>query len=86
MEATAGRERGKYFFVLGQEGDFLLLADGKSRRVEQPKRKRSKHVRLCPEFSHPVVEKMLQNKSITNSELRKALAQYSESGNPNQEG
>jgi len=38
--STAGRDKGEPFFVLGTEGDFLLLADGKTRPVERPKRKR----------------------------------------------
>ena len=39
VQATAGREQGKYFFVLETDGEYLLLADGKSRRIEAPKRK-----------------------------------------------
>ena len=44
VKATAGRDAGKLFFVLGVEGDFLLLADGKTRRLEKPKRKKRRHV------------------------------------------
>lgn len=39
VQATAGREQGKYFFVLETDGEYLLLADGKSRRIEARKRK-----------------------------------------------
>ena len=28
VQATAGREQGKYFFVLETDGEYLLLADG----------------------------------------------------------
>lgn len=42
VQATAGREQGKYFFVLETDGEYLLLADGKSRRIEAPKRKKQK--------------------------------------------
>ena len=38
VKSTAGRDKGKFFFVLGVEEDFLLLADGKTRRLESPKR------------------------------------------------
>ena len=30
--ATAGREKGKLFFVVDIQNEYLLLADGKSRR------------------------------------------------------
>ena len=44
VKSTAGRDEGDFFFVLDTQGEFLLLADGKSRRVEKPKKKKRKHV------------------------------------------
>ena len=54
VKSIAGRDAGSLFFVLATEGDFLLLADGKRRRVETPKRKRRKHVELVEEGSGPL--------------------------------
>ena len=85
VKATAGRDAGKFFFVLETQGDFLLLADGKTRRVENPKRKRKKHVELVGESQSAVAEKIRSNEKITNSELRKAIAAMS-GANPDQEG
>ena len=85
VRSAAGRDEGGLFFVLSVQEDFLLLADGKRRRVETPKRKRSKHVIVERESLSPVTEKIRGNDRITNSELRKAIAAYS-GGNPNQEG
>ena len=33
VRSDAGRDRGKLFIVLAVEGEYLLLADGKSRKV-----------------------------------------------------
>ena len=85
VRSTAGRDKGDLFFVLATEGAFLLLADGKRRRVEDPKRKRRKHTELCGESHSPVAEKIRSGEKITNSELRKALAAFS-GGNQDQEG
>ena len=85
VKATAGRDAGKFFFVLAVQGDFLLLADGKHRRVENPKRKRQKHVALVGESNSLVAEKIRSGEKITNSELRKAIAAIS-GGNQDQEG
>ena len=60
VQSDAGRDKGKLFYVLAVEGEFLLLADGKSRRVEAPKRKKRRHVlfvsaeetRLSPEIPY----------------------------------
>lgn len=85
VKAIAGRDTGSYFFVLATEGDFLLLADGKKRRLENPKRKRRKHVELAGESMSPAAEKIRSNEKVTNSELRRAIAAWS-SDNPDQEG
>ena len=98
VTSTAGRDKGEVFFVLATEGDFLLLADGKTRPVERPKRKRRKHAallrrdggavsqRIIAESAAPVAEKIRSKEKITNSELRKAIAAYSGKENPDQEG
>ena len=44
VRSNAGRDKGKLFVVLAVEGEYLLLADGKSRKVESPKRKKRRHV------------------------------------------
>ena len=85
VKSIAGRDAGDLFFVLAAEGDFLLLADGKRRRVELPKRKRRKHVVLVAQSDTPVAQKIRSSEKITNSELRKAIAAIS-GGNQDQEG
>ena len=85
VKSIAGRDAGSLFFVLATEGDFLLLADGRRRRVESPKRKRRKHVALVGESHSLVAEKIRSSEKITNSELRKAIAALS-GGDQDQEG
>lgn len=86
VKSTAGRDRGSYFFVLETEGEFLLLADGKLRKVETPKRKKRRHVQFVSEETSRAAEKIRSSEKITNSELRRTLAAYREAGNQNQEG
>ena len=85
VRSVAGRDAGSLFFVLAAEGDFLLLADGKQRRLENPKRKRTRHVQFVCESDSAVAEKIRSSEKITNSELRKAIAALS-GGNQDQEG
>ena len=86
VKSTAGRDEGDLFFVLDIQGEFLLLADGKSRRVEKPKKKKCKHVSFVGESHSVVAEKIRSSEKITYSELRKALAACTGSGNQDQEG
>jgi len=42
--SRAGRDKGNAMVVLESEGNFLNLADGKLRTIENPKRKKTKHI------------------------------------------
>ena len=86
VKSIAGRDQGKYFFVLAVEENFLLLADGKTRKLESPKRKKRKHIVFVAHSDCRVAEKIRSEEKITNSELRRTLAEFGEDGNPDQEG
>ena len=87
IRSGAGRDKGKLFAVLAVEGEYLLLADGKSRKVESPKRKKRRHVQFVAEGDGRLSNKIKSEETITNSELRRALAVYrDEVHHPDQEG
>lgn len=86
VRSNAGRDRGKLFCVLRVEGEYLLLADGKSRKVESPKRKKRRHVLFVADDDTRLSAKIRSDEKVTNSELRKALAEYREELYPDQEG
>ena len=81
-----GRDEGKHFFVLGIEDEYVLLANGKGRRIERPKRKKLKHVQFAAKSDCRVSEKIRNNEKISNSDLRRALAQYDASSCGDQGG
>ena len=86
VRSDAGRDRGKIFIVLAVEGEYLLLADGKGRRVEAPKRKKRRHVLFVAADESRLADKIKRNEKITNSELRRTLAAYRGEVQPDQEG
>lgn len=44
VRSTAGRDQGRELVVLEMQGEYLLLADGKVRKLACPKRKKRKHL------------------------------------------
>ena len=72
--SLAGRDKGQLFFVLDTDDLFVYIADGKGRRLEQPKRKKRKHVRKLPQTDTRVAEKIRNGDKVLNSELRRELA------------
>ena len=76
IESLAGRDKGKYFYVIDVEENFVLIADGKGRKLENPKRKKLKHVRRVTRTETRVAAKILNGDKVLNSELRRDLATF----------
>ena len=86
VKSAAGRDEGDFFFVLDTQEEYLLLADGKGRKAESPKRKKRKHVLFVAEDDSRLADKIKRSEKITNSELRRTLAAYRGEVQPDQEG
>ena len=71
---TAGRDQGKLFYVIGTDPVYLLLANGKDRTLDKPKRKKRKHVEKVLRSETRVAEKLRRGDKVLNSELRRDLA------------
>jgi len=71
-----GRDEGKHFLVIGTEDEYSLIADGKGRRVEKPKRKKNKHLKLEDKAEGLIAGKLIGGGKITNNEIRRTLAGY----------
>lgn len=74
--SLAGRDQDQYAFVVGIEDGYVLLADGKGRRLENPKRKKLKHVAKVARIESRVAQKLRTGDKVLNSELRKDLAAF----------
>jgi ribosomal protein L14E/L6E/L27E len=72
--STAGRDQDTLFYVIGEDGLFLLLANGKDRPLDRPKRKKRKHVQKVLRSETRVAVKLKNGDKVLNSELRKELA------------
>lgn len=78
VRSKAGHDKGTLLCVVGEVEDFLLLADGKTRKAAAPKRKKRSHVEVADvgTFGHPALEKLRGGHPVFDSELRRALAAF----------
>ena len=68
-----GRDKGRYFVVLYTlDAEFVMMADGDTRKLDHMKKKRRKHLAACPhEFPELL---MLQEKGqLKDSDIRSVL-------------
>ena len=73
--SLSGRDKGKYFFVVDTAGEYVMIADGRYRKLEQPKKKKQKHLQLVLRMNSGVPAKICSGDKVLNSELRRALAE-----------
>ena len=74
VETTAGRDSGHWFYVIDADPVYLLLANGKDRTLEKPKRKKRKHVQKVLRSETRVADKLRCGDKVLNGELRRDLA------------
>jgi large subunit ribosomal protein L14e len=74
VDSTAGRDSGKRFLIIKIIDDkYVLLADGSSRRIENAKKKKLKHIKSAGVTIQSINEKLENGLKVTNLEIRKAL-------------
>ena len=84
--SLAGRDKDKLFYAMEVEDNYVLLADGKGRKLENPKRKKLKHVRRVSRTETRVALKIAQGDKVLNSELRRDLATFGQQFNSQNQG
>lgn len=73
--STAGRDKDRYFVVLSVLNNFCYISDGKIRKVDMPKKKKIKHLRVTEFFLENIANKLIEEQTVTNSMIRRAIAE-----------
>ena len=77
VAAIAGRDAGRSFVILKVVDDqYVLIADGELRKVQNPKRKKLRHLSIRPYVAQEIRQCLEQQKLLTDSDVRKALAAF----------
>lgn len=72
--SLAGRDRGDYFIVVGSAGeDMVLIADGRIRPLERPKKKKLKHLHMMPLVLEEAAARLGKPGALADGELRNMI-------------
>lgn len=76
--SKAGHDRGDVLIVTEIDGDgnHIYLADGKNRKVENPKKKKLKHVSVTNSYSAKVGDILALSQLPDNALVKKELEEY----------
>ena len=78
VQSLAGRDKGSLFIVVGVDENYVYLVDGNIRKVENPKRKKIKHVELTRYFDGTMAERIIKRNKITNQDVRRVIREIQE--------
>lgn len=63
--SLAGHDRDKIYLIVGEEKEYVYLADGRTRTCKNPKRKNKRHIQIIKRYSDPgVTEKLLRGEKV----------------------
>lgn len=72
--STAGRDAGRLFVVTEIVDEaYVFIADGSLRRVEKPKKKKIKHLKVTDKLNTEIKRKLENKEKVSNAEIRKYL-------------
>lgn len=75
VKAIQGRESGQPFIILDADEEYAYLVNGKTRTIEQPKKKNKKHLYLLQRRE----DVNLDLDSLTNAQVIKYIKDYNKS-------
>jgi len=75
VKSRAGRDKGKHYLVVGLEGNWVLLANGRCRLLGKPKKKNPKHLQPY-RFVIEEVKGRLQGGNLSDAVLREHLNSF----------
>ncbi len=73
VESIAGRDTGAIYLVIGFQGRYLLLSNGRERKVQNPKKKNIRHVRRRSQAFGAFAKKLYRGEIITDEDVRQHL-------------
>ncbi len=62
-----------YLIVIDANDEYVYLCDGNLRKIENPKKKKIKHVEVTEFYSEVIAEKVKNKNKISNQDIKKAL-------------
>ncbi len=72
--SKAGRDQGRAFLIVGVADEaHVFLCDGVLRKLDRPKKKKLKHLRIEPVCAEQIREKLNEGSRIFDAEIRKQL-------------
>lgn len=75
-KSKSGHDKGHYYVIIKEEGEYVFLADGVLKTTEKPKKKNKKHIQIIKWIPDEVEELLSEHSRVRNLEIKRALRVY----------
>jgi hypothetical protein len=75
--SKAGHDKGEIYIIIKEETEYVYLADGKYKTLENLKKKNKKHIQVIKKNADDILrEKLISGSKVYNEEIRKIIGGY----------
>lgn len=72
--SCAGHDNGQMYVIIKEDADFVYLADGKNKKLDNPKKKKRKHIQVVKTGTDEVLERKLKKQmTVYDEEIKRAI-------------
>ena len=71
--SIAGHDHNNIYVIIDADDEYVYLVDGKIRKVNNPKKKKLKHVRLIKRTDDTITGRINNNVALSNEDIKYAI-------------
>lgn len=71
--SLAGHDKGKLYIILSTDGEYVYLADGKTRLLHKPKKKNRRHIQGDHHISALIQDKIDSCRELRDEDIKRAI-------------
>ena len=64
------------YVITGVDNEYVYVTDGRLRQVDEPKKKKLKHIQLIKICDDTIKDKISRNIKLTNEDIKLAIKKY----------
>ncbi len=77
VKVKAGHDKDKIYIIVRDDEQFVYLADGKLKTLQNPKKKSKKHIQpILHKIDETLALKLQTNDKVIDEEIKKAVKDY----------
>ena len=71
--SLAGHDRNRLYIIIRADAEYVWLADGTRRTLENPKKKKRKHVQAAHRIPQPLTDVLEKGRTLCNEHIIQAI-------------